>query len=178
MKIFLRFWINFLTPSFFGLGEGPSQGEYQQYGAVGNIGNFATSTGEADISTASDFWRSILSGDQSQLSRVLGPEFSNISKRGEQEAKTLSEFGTRSGGTLAQQEQIGEGERTEATNLEGGVLKSAATELGSMGSGLLSTGLSADEAAFSAAQTIQQQHAAKMNDLFKSIAEVSAAVLV
>lgn len=176
LRLVIGIWLRPMMYSFFGIGEGPSSSEYNQYGAVGNIGNFATSTGESDISTASDFWRSIISGDPNQLSRVLGPEYSNISKRGQQELKTLSEFGTRSGGTAAQQQQIGETERAESTALEGGVLETAADRLGSMGTGLLSTGLSAHEAAFSEANTIQQQKQAKLNDIFKSIMSVAAAI--
>ena len=162
-------------PSFFGIGEGPSSGETSQAGALGNLGNFATSTGMGDVSKASDFWNAILSGDQTQLSRVLGPAYTNINQRAGQELKTLSEFGTRSGGTAAQQQEIGESERQQASALEGGLLGTAASTLGGLGSSLLSTGLSAHEAAFSAEQTIQQQKQAKLNDIFKSIADVGLA---
>lgn len=176
LRQMVQIWMNFLAPSFFGIGQGPSGQEQQQYGAIGGIGNFATSTGEGDVSAASDFWKAIVSGDQSQLSRVLGPAYSAISKRGGEELKTLSEFGTRSGGTAAQQQQIGESERGQASQLEGSLLGSAASNLGSLGSGLVSTGLSAHEAAFGAAKTIQEQHAAKMNDIFKSIADVATSI--
>jgi hypothetical protein len=176
MKLLLQFWMNLWMPSFFGIGMGPSQGEYRELGAVGNIGNFATSTGMGDISAASDFWKAILSGDQSQPSRVLGPAYSNISKRGGEELKTLSEFGTRSGGTAAAQQQIGESERGQASALEGGLIGSAASNLGSIGGGLLSTGLSAHEIAFGEEQTIQQQKQAKLNDIFKSIMDVATSV--
>lgn len=177
-RFLVQFWMTFTTPMFFGIGQGPSQQEYNQYGNLSNVGNFGTSTGEADISAASDFWQAILSGDSTKLSKALGPEYSAISKRGGQELKTLSEFGTRSGGTGAAQQEVGDKEREQASNLEGSLYGAAASNLGTMGSGLLNTGLSADEAAFSAADTIQQQHAAKMNDIFKSIAEVAATVAV
>jgi hypothetical protein len=175
LNLVVQFWTNFLFPSFFGIGEGPSPQEEQQYGAIGGVGNFATSTGEADISKASDFWQAIISGDPCQMSRVLGPAYSNISKRGGQELKTLSEFSTRSGGTAAAQQQVGESMRSEAGALEGGLLGTAASNLGGLGSGLLSTGLSAHEAAFSAAKTIQEQKEAKWNDIFKSIMDVASA---
>lgn len=164
-------------PSFFGIGEGPSRQEGQEYGALGNIGSFATSTGEGDVSAASDFWKAILSGDSTQLSRFLGPAYSNISKRGGEELKTLQEFGTRSGGTAAAGQQVGDEMRREASSVEGAALSGAASGLASIGSGLLSTGASAHEAAFSAARTIQEQKAAKYNDIFKSIMSVASVVI-
>jgi hypothetical protein len=177
LKTLIQPWLNLWMPSFFGIGQGPTSGEFREAGALGNVGSFGTSEGEKDISKASDFWNAIISGDQTQLSRVLGPAYSNINKRAGEELKTLSEFGTRSGGTGAQQQQIGESERAQAGALEGGLLGGAASSLGSMGSGLLSTGLSAHEAAFGAEQTIQQQKAAKMNDIFKSVADIGSAFL-
>jgi hypothetical protein len=178
MKILISLWMNLLAPSFFGIGVGASDQEKQQYGATAGIGSFGTSTGEADISSASDFFKGILSGDQNQLSRLLGPEYSNISKRGEEELKTLSEFGTRSGGTAAAQQHIGDTERAEASNLEGSLLGASAENLSSMGQGLLSTGLSADEAAFSEAKTMQDQRAAKFNDIMSSITKTASTIAI
>lgn len=175
LKLFLQTWLNLICPCLFGIGMGPSSGEYSEAGALGNIGGFSTSTGMGDVSQASDFWKAILSGNQTQMSRVLGPAYSNINQRGGQELKTLSEFGTRSGGTEAQQQQIGDTMRSQASTLEGNLLGGAASSLGQIGSGLLSTGLSATEAAFRAQQTIQQQKAAKLNDIFKSIADIGLA---
>lgn len=179
MRFLVQFWMQFVIgPSFFGIGVGPSDQEKQQYGNTAGIGSFATSTGEGDISAASDFWKGILSGDQNQLSRILGPQYSNISQRAGQEEKTLSEFGTRSGGTAAAQQQIGDEERRAGAQMEGSVLSGAAENLGNMGSGLLSTGLSADEAAFNEAKTIQDQRAAKANDIFKSISKIAETVAI
>jgi hypothetical protein len=178
IRFLLQPWRNLIMPSFFGIGVGPSDSEKKEFGATAGIGNFATSTGEADISSASDFWQGILKGDQTSLSRFLGPAFSNISQRAGQETKTLSEFGTRSGGTAAAQQQIGDEERRQAGQLEGGLLGASAESLGSMGQGLLTTGLSADEAAFSEAKTIQDQRAAKANDIFKSISKIAETVAI
>ena len=176
-KLLFQPWINALMPSFFGIGQGPTKGEYQEAGALGGIGSFATSTGEGDISSASDFWKSIISGDPSQLARVLGPAYSGITNRGNERIKTLNQFATRSGGTGAAQQHFAEDERAQATDLEGSLLGGAASSLGSMGSGLLGTGLSAHEAAFSAQKTIQEQKAAKWNDIFKSISSVASSFL-
>jgi hypothetical protein len=177
LKLLIHPWLNLLWPSFFGIGMGPSQGEYQQKGLMGNIGSFSTSTGEKDIGASSDFFNAILSGDPTKLSRVLGPLYSNINQRGGEEMKTLSEFGTRSGGTGAEQQAAGDKMRAQASEAEAGLLGASASNLSSMGSGLLSTGESATEAAFNMEKTIQQQKQAKINDIFKSVMEVASAVV-
>ena len=175
LKIFLGTWLNLICPCLFGIGMGPSSSEYSDAGMFGNIGGFSTATGMKDIGAASDFWNAIMTGNKTQMSRVLGPAYSNINQRGGQELKALTEFGTRSGGTEAQQQQIGDTMRGQASSLEGNLLGTAATSLGTIGSGLLSTGLSAAEAKFSADRTIAAQKAAKLNDIFKSIADIGLA---
>ncbi len=176
MKLLFQFWKNLMFPSFFGIGEGPSGGEKKQLGETGALANFATSTGEGDIGAASDFWRSILSGDSNAISRVLGPQISGINKRGQESIKTASEFGNRSGGTNAANQMVGDNTRSEVNSLISGLTGGAASALGSMGQGLLSTGLGAHESAFGMEKTIHDQHLAKMNDIFKSIAEVAGSV--
>jgi len=47
--------------------------------------------------------------------------------------------------------------------------------LGNASEGLLAAGASGHEVAFSEANTIQQQKAAKLNDIFKSITSIAAA---
>jgi hypothetical protein len=176
MKRWLRYlWNN--EDGFFGIGEGPSQQESQQFGNIAGIGNFATSTGEGDIGVASNFWKSILSGDPNAISKVLGPEISGINKRGQQEKMTLSQFGNRGGGTNATAATIDDTSRSAVDTMTSNLTGQAAGALGSLGSGLLSTGLSADTSAFSAAQTIQQQKEAKLNDIFSSIAEVAGSIV-
>src|ERR1700726_4264899 len=99
-KLWLRYlWEN--EDGFFGIGMGPSGAQKADAGALGAIGNFGTSEGEADIGASDKFWQAILSGDPGQIARVLGPEISAVNKQGQQAKKTASEFGTRSGGTNA-----------------------------------------------------------------------------
>lgn len=175
----LRQWLRYLVfneDGFFGIGMGPSSDEKSQFGAMGNLANFATSAGEGDISSADNFWKSILSGDPSKISQVLGPESSAINKQAQQQKKTGAEFGTRSGGTAAGNQMIDQNVRTTYDSQVSDLTGKAAGALGASGSSLLAAGGSAHEAAFSEANTIQQQHAAKLNDIFKSIAEVASAV--
>jgi hypothetical protein len=161
---------------FFGIGLGPSKQEKNEFGAMGNLANFATSSGESDISTADNFWKSILSGDPSKISQVLGPQTSAINKQAQEQKKTASEFGTRSGGTNAAQQMAGDQVRTTYDTMVSGLTGQAAGALGASGSSLLAAGLSGHEAAFSEADTLHQQSMAKLNDIFKSIAETAGAV--
>jgi hypothetical protein len=163
------------TVALFGIGMGPSSQEKQQYGDLGNLANFATSAGESDISSANNFWQSILSGDPSQISKVLGPLMSTVNKQGQQQKKTLAEFGNRSGGTNATAQTIDDSTRSTVDSAISSLTGGAASALGTTGSSLLSTGLSGHEAAFSSADTIQKQRSAQINDIFKSIASFAAA---
>jgi hypothetical protein len=159
----------------FGIGQGPSKQEKQQYGEISALSNFASSQGQSDILKSDNFWKAILSGDPTQLSKVLGPEFSAINKQGQQKKKTASEFGNRSGGVNAEMQMADDSTRTSIDQMIANLTGNAASALGASGQSLLSAGFSGHEAAFSEADTIQKQHAAQMNDLFNSIAEVAGA---
>lgn len=158
----------------FGIGQGPSGDEKRQFGELGALANFSTSLGEKNLGEASNFWSSILSGDPSKISQVLGPEISAINQQGQQKKKTAAEFGNRGGGTNAGIQMTDDATRSSVDSLFADLTKSAAGELGSLGSGLLSAGLSGHEAAFDASKVIHDQNAAKWNDLFKSIAQVAS----
>lgn len=173
MKLLRYLWEN--EDGFFGIGMGPSKEEKAQFGALGGLANFATSRGESDIASADNFWKAILSGDPSKISTVLGPLTSGINKRAQQQKKTAAEFGTRSGGTAAAQQESGDVVRSEYDTIISGLTGQAASALGASGSSLLAAGVSAHEGAFSEANTIQQQRAAKLNDIFKSITSIASA---
>lgn len=163
---------------FFGIGEGPSGEEKGQYGALAGIANFATGTGEKDISSASDFWHSILSGDPTKISQVLGPQISSINKQGQERKKTTAEFGNRGGGTNAFMQMADTDTRTGVNDLIGSLTGSAASNLGNLGSNLLSTGVGAHEGAFDMSKIIHDQNLARWNDIFKSVADVAGPLLM
>ena len=176
LKFLLLPWLNLLIPMFFGIGEGPNRGETGQAGQEGALAGFATATGEGDISAASNFWKSILSGDPSQISKVLGPEISGLNQQAQQKKKTSAEFGNRSGGTNAGLQTTDDSTREAYTGLLSQLTGTAASNLGSEGSGLLSLGSSAHGQAFDMSKIIHDQNLAKWNDLFKSIADVGGAI--
>lgn len=174
MKPWLRYlWEN--EDGFFGVGLGPSSQETGLESALAGAGSFATGEGEGDILASDNFWKAILSGDPGQISKVLGPQMSAINKQGQEAKKTGSEFGNRGGGTNAGMQMTDDKTRTSIDDMISKLTGSAASSLGSQGSGLLSTGVSANNAAFGAANTIHDQKEAKWNDIFKSSISVAAA---
>jgi hypothetical protein len=178
MKKFLLMWLKYLAfneTGLFGLGMGPSGAEKDQSADIGDIGSFATSTGESAISSSNNFWQSILSGDPGQISKVLGPLMSTVNKQGQQQKKTLSEFGNRGGGTNSAAQNIDDSTRGTIDSAVASLTGGAASALGASGSSLLSTGLSAHEGDFETADTIHQQRSAQINDIFNSIAAIAGA---
>jgi hypothetical protein len=173
LKIIRYLWQN--EDGFFGLGQGPSSEEKQQFRSLAGAANFATGQGEGDILSADKFWQSILSGDPSQISKVLGPLTSGINKQGQQAKKTAAEFGNRGGGTNAAMQMEDTNTRTAYDSLVSDLTGKAASALGASGSSLLAAGVSAHEGAFSEANTIQQQRAAQLDDIFKSITQIAGA---
>src|ERR1035438_3430306 len=127
----------------FGIGQGPSGAQSADAGMLGNVANFGPSQGEGDIMQSQNFWSSILSGDMSKISTVLGPQMSAINKQAQQEKKTTAEFGNRGGGTNAVMANIDTSATSQIHDMIGKMTGSAATNLGSMGSSLLSTGAQA-----------------------------------
>lgn len=126
--------------SLFGGQNKTLSGDINQFGS---IGGYATGQGESDTTAASTFWKSILSGDKSQISKALAPEISAQQGEVAQGKKTLAEFGNRSGGTTAKAASMDSTARGNITNLIGNLTNSAAGGLASTGSSLLSTGLGA-----------------------------------
>jgi len=113
----------------------------QNIGNVGSIAGFASGQGKGDVTSASKFWQSILSGDSSKIGQALAPEISANQQQGQQAKEQLAEFGTRSGGTAAAGAGIDAAGRGNMINLIGGLQSGAASNLGSMGSNMLQTGL-------------------------------------
>ena len=160
----------------FGIDMAPSGQEQSQYGALTGASGFATGLGESDLSASSKFMQAILSGDASKISQALAPQISSAKTSAAQTQKTNAEMGNRSGGTAASNNAASDKVHSDITDLIGGLTGNAASSLGSQGSGLLGQGMEGEEAGFGEAKTMQQQRAAKWNDLFNSIGSTFGAV--
>ncbi len=110
---------------------------------TGAIGDFSTGMGEKNLTTASDFWNGILSGDSSRQMSVVAPQVNAAKTSAAQENKTTAEMGTRSGGTAASTAATNDKVHSYITSLLGDLTGKAAGEVGSIGSSQLGAGLEA-----------------------------------
>lgn len=115
----------------------------QGINAFGGIGGFATGLGESNIRQGSKFWSDILSGNSARKAQAIAPEISAQAKQLQQGEKTASEFHNRGGGVnSAVQAGLGEA-RGNINDLVGKLQTTAAGNLESSGSNLLSQGMEA-----------------------------------
>lgn len=159
----------------FGIDFGPSPQENQNYGQLSNASNFATGTGEQDITQSDAFLQAILSGDPTKIAAALAPQISAAKTSAQQNAKTAAIGGNRGGGTNATNATAADKTHSDITGMISGLTGTAASALGSRGEGLLGTGISGTQAAFGDAAHMQQQHADQWNDIFKSVGSAAAA---
>lgn len=157
----------------FGIGMGPSKQENSQYNNLNASSAFATGLGESDLTASSKFMTDILSGDPTKVATALAPQINQQQQRTQQAKDTTAQFGPRSGGTAATVANMGAADRASTTDLVGNLTGKAASDLGSVGSNLLNTGMEGNQAAFSEANTEHDQALAQLNDIFKSSAAVA-----
>ena len=108
---------------------------------TGQAADFATGLGEKNLTTSSDFWNSILSGDSSKTSKALASQIGAAKTSAAQTNKTNAELGTRSGGTAASTAATNDKVHSDVTSMIGDLTGKAASNLQSSGSSELSTGL-------------------------------------
>ena len=118
---------------------------------------FGTDLGKQDLTQASGFDSSLLSGDPNAIGKLLGPQFSTIQKQGQQQLKTASEFGNRSGGTNAAAQTNIDTQRADVEKLISQLTGQALTNETGIGENALSTGLSANAQQAQEAETKQQE---------------------
>ena len=127
-----------------------------------SVFNNLAPTAENNINTAGNFFQSLLSGNPSTISSVLGPQISTLQSQGQQQAATNAQFNNRSGGTNAANQAISSNTRSNIDTLIGNLTGQAATGLGSLGLGALGVGTG------SAAGVGSQAGGARSTDLQQS----------
>ena len=122
--------------------------ELGAWGSLNDIGGFATPTGEKQITAgaqnltnASDFWNSLLSGDMTKIGQTLAPEISTIQGQTQQQIDSLAQFGDRSGGTNATLNTLETNKRASIQGLIDTLIPQAAKEVASIGSAQEGAGL-------------------------------------
>lgn len=128
----------------FGIGGGSSKTDRNQqltsWGTLNDINAFTEPFGEKNLTTASNFFNSILSGDMGQISKTLAPEISTITGQAEQQKKTNAEFGNRAGGTNSANQALTAGENAQINSMIDSLLSGSASALASIGLSTLQTG--------------------------------------
>ena len=112
-------------------------------GATGQIASNQSGQGQKNQNTASTFWNSIVGGDATKQMQTLSPEISAAKTSVAQDTKTNSQFGTRSGGTAASNASAQDKVHGYITNLIGSLTGQSASDLASLGTSQVGTGLSA-----------------------------------
>lgn len=160
----------------FGVDMGPSSGETGATNALTGESGFSGSVGKGLLSDSSALISALLSGDPHKISQILAPEISGISKQANQKTQTNAQFGSRSGGTNASNQNTMDQARAGVNDLISGLTKSAIGEGASLGTNLVNTSMSGYNDVFNQNLTEQQQRAAKWNDLISSIGKTAGAI--
>lgn len=160
----------------FGLGMGPSGGETGATNALTDESGFAGSVGQGLLTNSSAFINALLSGNQGDIAKLLAPQIGEISKRANEKTQTNAEFGSRSGGTNASNQNTMDTARSSVNDLIASLTGSALGAGASLGSDLLGKSMSGYNDVFSQNLTEQQQRLAKINDIFSSIGKTAGAV--
>lgn len=137
---------------------------------------FAGATGEGLVGNSSAFINALMSGNQADISKLLAPQISAISKQANEKTQTNAEFGSRSGGTNASNQNTMDTARAGVNDMVSGLTSGAIGEGLSAGSGLLRQSMAGNQAVFGQQKDMQAQRAAKWDDIMKSIGETAGAV--
>lgn len=124
---------------------------------TGDLADFSSAQGKQNTTAASKFNNSILSGDSTKISQTLAPQVSSLKTSTNQDQKTASQNGSRSGGTAASNTAKGDKVHSDVTSLTGGLTAGAASSLMSSGDSLLKSATSGygQQAALSSQQEQQ-----------------------
>lgn len=157
----------------FGIDEGPSSGETGATNSLNGESGFAGSVGEGLLSNSSALINGLLSGNEADIGKLLAPQIGAISKQANEKTQTNATFGARSGGTNASNQNTIDSARSSVNDMISSLTSGAIGEGASLGSNLLSQGMQGNEAVFNQQQQMQQQRAAKWNDIAGSAASVA-----
>lgn len=155
---------------------GPSGGETGATNALTGESGFSGATGEGLLSNSSALINGLLSGNQSDIAKLLAPQIGAISKQANEKTQTNAEFGSRSGGTNASNQNTMDTVRSSVNDMISKLTSGAIGAGASLGSDLLGKSMSGYNDVFSQNLTEQQQRLAKMNDIFNSIGQVAGGV--
>jgi hypothetical protein len=130
---------------------------------AGDVSQFTTGLGKNLTGQAGNYFSTLLSGDPRATAKLLSPQIGTLQKQGQQEKKTMAEFGTRSGGLASKGQTVDDTTRASISDLVSKLTTGAAGTAATMGSNLIDTGLAALN---QQTQMSQQQMSNWENSLF------------
>jgi hypothetical protein len=173
LKAFLiELWRN--EDGFFGVDMGPSGGETGATNALTGESGFSGSVGEGLLSNSSALINGLLSGNQSDIAKLLAPQIGAISKQANEKTQTNATFGARSGGTNASNQNTMDTARSSVNDMISSLTSGAIGQGASLGSNLLGQSMSGYNDVFNQNNTEQQQRLAQFNDLISGIGSTAA----
>jgi hypothetical protein len=110
---------------------------------TGQTGTFASTKGQGLVSQAGGFMSDIMGGDMSKISKLLSPQIDTMKQQGQQQKKTMAEFGTRSGGTSSAGQTVDDKTRANVNNMISSLTGQAVSGGMQAGQSLIDTGLKA-----------------------------------
>lgn len=128
-----------------GIFSGSAPGLSQSENTAGSVTSSETGAGVKNLNNASDFWNTILSGDQQAIGKLLAPQISDIQKRGNEQIQTESQFGNRSGGENAAAQANIDSQRQQVEQMIAKLTGQAAGQVGNLGATQLGFGLDANQ---------------------------------
>jgi hypothetical protein len=145
---------------------GDAPGLTQSENTAGSVTGSETGAGVSNLNNASNFWNTILSGNQQAISKLLAPEISNIQGQGQQQIQNQSQFGNRSGGTNATNQTNIDSQRQQVEQMIAGLTGQAASQVGNLGATQLGFGLDANQQrAGDAQQLLKNQQGSVLGQL-------------
>jgi len=142
-----------------GLFTGSNSTENGDVGNSGQIMGFGTAAGEGAVQTGLGFDEGLLSGNQSQIAKLIAPQIQAQQQQGQQQIQTAGEFQNRSGGTNSSAQNNIDTQRANVNNMISQLTGQAAGAVTQTGENLLNTGLKANEVQDQEAQRIMDNQA-------------------
>jgi hypothetical protein len=174
-ELLIRIWRE--EDGIFGINVGPSVGELGATANLTNESNFAGAQGEGLISQSSGIMSALMSGNQAQISKILAPQINAISKQANEKIQTNAQFGSRSGGTNASNQNTMDTARAGVNDMTSKLTSDAVNGAATTGTSLLNSSMAGNNDVFNQNVTEQNQRASKENDEWGSYSSVAANIL-
>jgi hypothetical protein len=109
--------------------------------AAGDTASFATGFGKNLSTQAGNFYSDLMSGDPAKVAKLLAPQIKSQQDQAQQARQGMAQFGTRSGGTAAKGQTLGDTTRANIGTMVSDLTGKAVAGAQQMGQSMLDTGI-------------------------------------